>query len=313
MKIIIVFLITFSIFYKSNQLDAQNQSKEYDAFLVVNASRLSIRDEPSLESKKIGVVEKDELVKVIDNRSADKYLVTVDGIKNRWIKIEYNNIIGYMFGGYLSCCAIYQPNSNWKGKYLVMVEGSADVMYSADFKWYGIYSRKDGEYIESVNITVEYGQEGIENLKTNKKEQSKRLIGTREDIRLGKVGIPTKGFTNETLTHNHRIPIPFYEKDLQLNTNLYLQGYCPYFSDHSGCDYTYAINLNDLEKYGLTVHTFDDFECRRTKHQALDWFGDINGDSIPDFIFNHLTTYASFDHLYISEKIKDKVSYKKVN
>ena len=92
-----------------------------------------------------------------------------------------------------------------------------------------------------------------------------------------------------------------------------IQGECPYFSDHSGCDYTYAINLNDLEKYGLTVHTFDDFECRRTKHQALDWFGDINGDSIPDFIFNHLTTYASFDHLYISEKIEDKVSYKKVN
>jgi hypothetical protein len=67
-----------------------------DAFFCVDGP-LRIRNEPNLNSRQIGSLNLFDMVNIIE-RTSNKS--TIDGIEDYWYKIRFNNIEGYVFGGY---------------------------------------------------------------------------------------------------------------------------------------------------------------------------------------------------------------------
>lgn len=267
------------------------------------------------------MVEKGKLVKVINRRMEDRYMTTVDGIENSWAEIEYEGIRGFMFGEYLAGEIVNMPNKNWKGKYLFLMEGNqGGAIFSTKLNWYGIYPEKDGEYIEKINVNLEYSldSEMDDNLKisTNKEERARIIIGTNENIETGRVGIPLGSFSDRVIMNDQILPIPIYQKDCSINTEYLL--FASNWKDQISTCY--------VEKYSLRfckqplyqqinyLHTFEGLverlgECNIPK---LFWFGDVNGDEIPDFIFYNQAMYYAKYKFYLSKKQGEKVKFEKV-
>lgn len=64
---------------------------------------LRIRDVPGLDGNKIGLIEGYGKMSVtVKTMAVTEEKDTIDGKTERWAKIEYNGIVGWVFGGYLS-------------------------------------------------------------------------------------------------------------------------------------------------------------------------------------------------------------------
>lgn len=96
----------------SNQENAANLSEtaedvmeginlsETESYYVLASSGLRMRDKPSLDGEKLGVVEYGEKVQV--NPLDGSKEINVNGIKGQMVKAYYKNDQGYMFTGYMS-------------------------------------------------------------------------------------------------------------------------------------------------------------------------------------------------------------------
>ncbi len=292
-----------------------SQRTGFDKYLMVRASKLSIREKPDINSEKLGVIEKGKIVKLISQRTERKYIDVIDGIKDSWVEIEYNGIEGFMFGGYLSYSQIYSPNSNWTGKYILL--GEENGVFSNELLWFGTYSEEDAEYIEQVNINFEFNEiEG--GIAVNPKIEGERkyrwLIGSREKLNNGKIGINNGAFTyNGNLELDKlRLPIPFYKQNGLLNTDLYL-GVKVSSTDketsYNCYDGEYELGLYDNGNFGTRVYTFNNLLVPRLSCPSLLWFGDLNRDEIPDFIFHITSSQSYLFKFYVSKIINGKVEY----
>lgn len=74
-------------------------SKQLNLYAVNSFEGLRVRNAPSLDAEKIGLLEYQETVNVllIDNKD-----VVIDGITSKWYKIKSEKYEGYVFGGYLT-------------------------------------------------------------------------------------------------------------------------------------------------------------------------------------------------------------------
>lgn len=292
---------------------------DFDTYLMVTANKLSVRTEPNIDSEKLGFLKKEELVKIIDRRTEDKYTASIDGIVDSWAKVEFNGMIGFVFGGYLAGEQVSMPNDKWKGKFLSMMEGNqAGATYSNTLAWYGIYSRDDGEYIEKVEVKLNYSEESeMEDylkVSTDKIEESKLLIGTNENIKLGRVGVPVELYTHQMVLSGQRLPLPVYVEDCTVKIDFYLYGRS-LNEIENGCN---------VENYSLEFFYKKSHWTHSTKYENLVeklgecnipkiyWYGDLNGDDIPDFIFYNQAMYYAKYKFYMSRKIEDKIDFEKV-
>lgn len=64
----------------------------------VSASSLNIRNAPKLSAKTVITIPQGTVVKIIEETSSYD---TIDGLHNRWFKVEYGKYSGYLFGGYI--------------------------------------------------------------------------------------------------------------------------------------------------------------------------------------------------------------------
>ncbi len=106
----ILFSKSYYDLYHSNEwmpvAEIQSGSKIFhtvkctQGFLV--QTHLRIRDKPGLDGTKIGLIEgshyKDVSVETIEVTEEEE---TIDEMTDRWAKVEYNGITGWVFGGYL--------------------------------------------------------------------------------------------------------------------------------------------------------------------------------------------------------------------
>lgn len=85
-------------------------AKEVITF-TVNASSLNIRLEPSKKSEAIGKVSNNSEIQIIENSEVfDK----IDNIVAPWIKVKYDNRVGYVFGGYITKITKYDNGYDLK-------------------------------------------------------------------------------------------------------------------------------------------------------------------------------------------------------
>jgi hypothetical protein len=65
-------------------------------------TNLIIRDKPGLDGNKIGLIEANQRnYAVVTTMEVTEEKETIDGITERWAKIEYKGITGWVFAGYL--------------------------------------------------------------------------------------------------------------------------------------------------------------------------------------------------------------------
>jgi hypothetical protein len=74
-------------------------TKFYPGEYYMLDSPVNIRSEPNTNSKIIGKLNLHDKIKVIETTEQKQI---IDGINQFWYKIEYNNIIGYIWGGYIA-------------------------------------------------------------------------------------------------------------------------------------------------------------------------------------------------------------------
>ncbi len=67
--------------------------------LVVNASNLQIRSNPSIKAKVLGKLQKEDIVTELEKQED---IVKISGRTSNWVKIKTNSgLIGWVFGAYL--------------------------------------------------------------------------------------------------------------------------------------------------------------------------------------------------------------------
>ncbi|MDR0456276.1 MAG: SH3 domain-containing protein [Treponema sp.] len=85
---------------ESSVVDSPNESHEAFLPMFVNSPEgLRIRDTPSLDGNRIGLLEDQERVFVIKK---DLTSITIDGMTAQWTFVQTEHIQGWVFGGYLS-------------------------------------------------------------------------------------------------------------------------------------------------------------------------------------------------------------------
>ena len=76
-------------------------TKKYTSTYFVYTN-LRIRDKPGLDGTKIGLIEANYTnYAIVKTKEVTEEKETIDGITERWAKIEYKGITGWVFGGYL--------------------------------------------------------------------------------------------------------------------------------------------------------------------------------------------------------------------
>lgn len=93
-----ILLICLSINFIS--LKATNPYCDGDTLNCIALNGLNLRDVPG--GKKIASIQLGEMVVVISTWDASTKADTYENIAGRWIKVNYNTQIGYVFDGYLS-------------------------------------------------------------------------------------------------------------------------------------------------------------------------------------------------------------------
>lgn len=89
-KFILFFIFFFYPIYSIYSNDYQ----------IVNADpSLMLRERPTIHSKVIGVIPNKHIVKLIEKTNNTEI---INNIKGTWVKVNWSNKIGYVFGGYLS-------------------------------------------------------------------------------------------------------------------------------------------------------------------------------------------------------------------
>jgi hypothetical protein len=66
---------------------------------VTSKSGLRMRKRPNLQALRLRLIKFKEKVVFIEEEETQK---EIDGIKGKWTKINYNNLTGWVFGGFLS-------------------------------------------------------------------------------------------------------------------------------------------------------------------------------------------------------------------
>jgi len=119
-------------------------SQDLDKHKFVNATILNVRSEPNKESKVIGKLKKNTLVKVISQ--TNKY-EEINGIKSNWKKIQFEKTEGFVFSGYLSENSIIHTQSD---TFDIVFDMYYDLEYNPNLNWYGVFSTSKGEEIKSI-------------------------------------------------------------------------------------------------------------------------------------------------------------------
>lgn len=159
--------ITFLFLYISIQSFGQFEKMRIDTNqnVVISPNGLSIRSQPNLKSKKLGVVPFGKKVKIEEDKNygwdtIGHYDFVWGGsinsnfpITGHWVKVKYKNIQGFMFGAYLYNAPFrrnyesetMQKLNNDFALFYPGVNCYLNINFQKNMNWYGIY-KEDGVY-----------------------------------------------------------------------------------------------------------------------------------------------------------------------
>ncbi|HMU02743.1 MAG TPA: SH3 domain-containing protein, partial [Saprospiraceae bacterium] len=106
MKTLIFKIISIFLLLISSQMKLVSQSINYainDTMYVYAFNGLNIREQQNMKAKvieKIDFGQKVEIIGIAENPNDN--IIVIESLKGNWVRVKYNNMIGYAFDGYLS-------------------------------------------------------------------------------------------------------------------------------------------------------------------------------------------------------------------
>jgi hypothetical protein len=97
MKYKILSLLIFIIAVIKSFSIAEELSNDFRVVIAPNG--LVLRDSGSTSAKKIELLSLNSVVEVVEENSEE---IIINRVKGKWCKVNYNTLIGWVFGGYLS-------------------------------------------------------------------------------------------------------------------------------------------------------------------------------------------------------------------
>lgn len=323
---------------------------QYDSLTVIAQPNLALRVNTNKNSELLASMPFGAIVRAYwDNVVKD----TINGVHGQWKLVEYNQLKGYAWDPYLSMQRI-ASDKLFNTDFRIMEEGTfcAELNYSSDLYWYGLYTTDSKETQELLNVNInlifqqtlkkddkeKYFGNDFEidfQLSTDNKKKSVFLIGSKEPLKVGKI----KGFLFEKESYSNNKPYIFLYpeqiKNLEIdNMELAIRAKEEvYITDSSKYIITKFYEL-ELAKDENAYYSYNDFFTQNIskdiphmsspafrhciyKNPKIVWYGDLDGDKKIDFIIN---SFMMADHggvdtnyiLFLSSKADGKNFVKKV-
>ena len=310
------------IFFITNLSLAQpNNDKE---FTVVAPSGLSLRDSPSLSSKKLEIIPFGKLITLTDvftMYNQDK-MKTIDGRPGVWVKTNFNGQEGYIFSGYLKRGSLYLPSSLINTDFRLIQPGQKcdGVNYDPSLNWYGLKYDDNNKNTKLVPIKISFDytfESTIEdlgdsyvpigdfvNVSTNKKEKFIICIGTKTPLNLDEIKFEKGWFKDENHKTGYlssgKLVYPYQRVEIaKINRRpYYLVGHeMIKQTKHKYPNRNYQLYLS-TNNYGIELTRKDTVELIQELQEypynsyslangggiRLIWQGDVNADGFPDLI-----------------------------
>ncbi len=263
------------------------KSQEYETYKLITASKLNIRNGPSTKSDAIGIVPRNQLVKILSK--TDKY-EEINEMKGNWIKIEYKNEIGYVFNGYLSANNVFMNSHDTIDIVLDMYQ---NLNFNPKLNWYGVYPTAEGDRLKKIKPKPYLNQKYLDLAGISFVEDSndKLLfsIGLNLNLDDGITGVKTY-YEEKWLTGNNLIDLILYTDKYGFRNGHQLKSSCQKIEDGIYGEDSFAnyklfyVNSEDRENIEKVL-LYNPKQNYLNQIPELKWYGDIDGDGLPEFLF----------------------------
>jgi hypothetical protein len=304
-------LATFFIVLFSNQLFSQFEKTEIDINqnVVISPNGLSIRSQPNLKSKKLGVVPFGKKVNIEDSQNYGWDTIgTYDyiwggqtegdySITGHWVKARYKNIRGYVFSAYL----YYAHYSEYESGLLKSLNKDfalfypgmncyANINFEPNMNWYGLYQEKEKYYLKKTNIgffriysdMLDFG------ITTSDNKNLLFIIGSKKPLKEKSTTVPEWGINGYPL---------FQQEKSEGFVALEKYGIAVKEDGPYG---GFSISLNMDSKTQL----LNSKEMEISQVMSIQWVGDLDGDDQLDYII-HYGEKSGQTILYLSSEAEE--------
>ncbi|MBK8557986.1 MAG: SH3 domain-containing protein [Lewinellaceae bacterium] len=280
------------------------------AEMIVNASKLNLRETPDVSGKKVGTVPKGAVVQVLEAANDGEYVMAEDTLYAPWFKVSYKGKTGYAFGHYLS--------NTWNLYYEdEIVDGDLP-----NLNWYGVFTRDSfADELRKIEVHTEstffeYFASNLNVLKTNQPQASKLVIGTIYTMPTGNAG-PLGVFHLYNDYHIESLApgaMAGVAPGQEPNDTIYYPTYvlaatgCAKLNDHYVHVEDYQLLLIDYYTEPYIMQDLSEwvrpFDPEFNPSVTLTWYGDLDGDHKADFILHDCPAENCRASLYLSSKAK---------
>jgi len=212
---------------------------------------------------------------------------TIDERRGSWIKVQYQNLEGFVFDPYVVPSRWQVPTVPIDPAYALLMPICSclpNFQYSPDKMWKGVYAEDSTYVMKEVKFSyhrqkAEIGEEVC--ISTAEEEQPLFIIGSNYmlDVNGGQYSRPYNNFDG-------------FDEQLPISRNFSFE---EDFINFSYCYENRDIELNEGETYP----------------QSIVWRGDINSDQVDDFIIEYGVKMSKLV-LVISERKKGEVVFNRV-
>lgn len=162
------YIILYLILLGSDILLAQEFQVDTNAVFVIASGGLNLRNEPSINSKKITSIPFGSTIKYLSDISfnTDSIIVYLrenrekENIKGNWVKVEYKKMIGYVLDIYLSWGTNCQNRckEDYDNDFILLYPGcgcdAGNIYNPTGWKWFGYFNEGEGRYkVEEIRIS----------------------------------------------------------------------------------------------------------------------------------------------------------------
>jgi hypothetical protein len=305
MKVIISFIIILSSINTFGQSDTSVCTIDYLDFYVGHTPGIDFKSQPTQESESICFLPFGTKVKICshclitDSTVDNKHWSNFEGEKC-WKAAKYNDILGYIFSGYLTEMTIITDQN-----LCLLKEGPIcpeNLSYNPDLYWYGIYSEHLPKKLSSAESRVSKLKSVKVNITTFKEDcygagtPTVCIYTDVEEESLFLFGISQK-LSDTTLKVHRRYGEQFigfiYPGQYISTVGGYIlqgRGVVTHYSEKRDepFDFYEVALINENHPSISQIISKDFFNDYKP---SIVWDGDLNADNLPDFLFNDFGRY----------------------
>jgi len=302
-------LLIFFLFNYFNNIYADDPycDRYFDGKIIItNKTGGAVYQSPTLKSELLLTL---EYAQVVEGCNWDTYPDTINHIPGHWRKVKTQDTIGFVF----STDGYYFDPITYSEEKIIMIKGYQSINYCLTNNFYGIFKTPNGDSLLKCNIEFkrysreeinDYNQRGPYNemcsgwhtIVTDKPYECKLLFATKQTFMPQRINIVTYKTSLEERVNNFEIG----------NTNCLTSRFNAIRQDsktengYEMIDFYHLLIQAGENRNIDTVYTCQN--CDNLTSFTFDFFGDINGDKIGDFLLIRIGSNSVYKYLFLSQK-----------